>query len=280
MCSWIDFKNIYDVFICDICYRDQYSRVILHSAASDSDAEKWVKNYRFPLVLKLRAQRERTLRTSYKLISLHIRSMWETIRDAWACWSGWNFGPNSGRIPPILKYCFRIPPPKMKIVRVQIREFQNTPQWKLSESSNPRVSEYPPKWKLSESPNLRVSENPPKMKIVRESKSESFRIPPQWKLSRSPNLRVSEYPPPKMKIVTESKSESFRISPQNENCQRVQIREFQNTPPPKSEKHQISNFRIVWKSGRSMWRLICNPPGYHSFNSLELYVSDVYLGNS
>ena len=28
-------------------------------------------------------------------ISLHILSMWETICDAWACWSVWNFGPNS-----------------------------------------------------------------------------------------------------------------------------------------------------------------------------------------
>ena len=58
--------------------------------------------------------------------------------------------------------------------------------------------------------------------------------------------RVSEYLPnencqrvqirefqntPPIKIVRESKSESFRIPPQNENCQRVQIQEFQNTPP-------------------------------------------------
>ena len=28
-------------------------------------------------------------------ISLHIRSMWETICDAWACWSGWKFGSKS-----------------------------------------------------------------------------------------------------------------------------------------------------------------------------------------
>ena len=97
------------------------------------------------------------------------------------------------------------------------------------------VSEYPPfwKWKLSESPNLSISEYPPSQK---------------WKLSESPNLRVSEYPP----------------STENENCQRVQIWEFQNNPPqkmkivresksesfripppPKSEKLQISNFRIV-----------------------------------
>ena len=136
-------------------------------------------------------------------ISLHIRSMWETICDAWACWSGWNFGPNSSRIAPILKYSFRIPPP----------------QWKLSESPNPRVSEYPPK-----------------LKIVRESKSESFRIPPQqWKLSESPNPRSSEYPP------------------KNENCQRVQIREVQNTPLPeesKSERLRIPPLR-KWKLSES-----------------------------
>ena len=84
-------------------------------------------------------------------------------------------------------------------------------KWKLLESPNLRVSEYPPKWKLSESPNPRASEYPPnencqrvqiwelqntpQMKIVTESKSESFRIPPP------------------MKIVTESKSENFRIPP-------------------------------------------------------------------
>ena len=224
---------------------------------------------------------------------------------------------------------FRIPPQNENCQRVQIQEFQNTPpKWKLSESPNPRVSEYPsklseisnprvlespPKWKLSESPNLRVSEYPP-VKIVRESKSESFRIPrqnencqrvqirefqntppklseipnprvseypPQWKLSESPNPRVSEYPPsprvvkfwskflriplfcsteyppkwklsespnprvseypPKMKTVRESKSKSFRIPPQNENCQRVQIREFQNTPP-NCQRFQIREF--------------------------------------
>ena len=140
-------------------------------------------------------------------ISLHIRSTWETICDAWACWSGWNFGPNSDRIPPILKFRITPSPKNENCQRVQIREFQNTPQWKLSESPNPRVSEYPtPKWKLSESPNLRVSEYPP----------------PQWKLSESPNPRVSEYPP-------------------NENCQRVQIWEIQNTLPPKKN---WKNFRF------------------------------------
>ena len=138
-----------------------------------------------------------------QFISLHIRSMWETICDAWACWSGWNFVqilpeyPYSevqfqNPPPPENENCQRVQirefqntPPNENCQRVQIREFQNTPSWK---------------WKLSESPNPRVSEYPPKMKIVRESKSESFRIPPplpwKWKLSESPNLRVSEYPPP------------------------------------------------------------------------------------
>ena len=53
----------------------------------------------------------------YVLISLHIRSMWETICDVWACWSGWNFGPNSTEYP------------------YSEIQFQNTPprKWKLSE---------------------------------------------------------------------------------------------------------------------------------------------------
>ena len=54
---------------------------------------------------------------------------------------------------------------------------------------------------------------------------------------------VSEYPP-QMKIVRESKSESFRIPPQNENCQRIQIREFQNTPQNENcHKVQIWEFQ-------------------------------------
>ena len=90
------------------------------------------------------------------------------------------------------------------------------------------VSEYPPrKWKLSESPNPRVSEYPPK-----------------WKLSESPNPRVSEYPLPENEIVRESKSESFRTPPENENCQRVQIWEFQNTPPQKWKLSESPNLRV------------------------------------
>ena len=59
--------------------------------------------------------------------------------------------------------------------------------------------------------------------------SKSYSLPPILK------YRI----PPQMKIVRESKSESFRIPPQNENCHRVQLREFQNTPPPPPAKLKI-----------------------------------------
>ena len=50
------------------------------------------------------------------LISLHIRSMWETICDAWACWSGWNFGPNSTEYPySEIQFQNTPPPPKIEI---------------------------------------------------------------------------------------------------------------------------------------------------------------------
>ena len=120
------------------------------------------------------------------LISLHIRSMWETICDAWACWSGWNFGPNSTVYPYSVEYPPPPPPPtknencqspslsteypplKWKIVRESKSEYRIPPQkWKLSESPS---TEYPPKkWKLSESPSPSTEQNTPpsKMKIVR-----------------------------------------------------------------------------------------------------------------
>ena len=73
----------------------------------------------------------------FRLISLHIRSMWETICDAWACWSGWKFGPNSTEYPYSEK---QNTPPKMKIVRdlgTLTFQFQNPPppeNWNLGRS--------------------------------------------------------------------------------------------------------------------------------------------------
>ena len=92
------------------------------------------------------------------LFSLHIRSMWETICDAWACWSGWNFGPN----PTVYPYS---------------------------------VTEYPPPPTPNENcPNLSVTEYPPPMKIVRESKSESQNIPQNENCQRV-QIRVSQNTP-------------------------------------------------------------------------------------
>ena len=103
----------------------------------------------------------------------------------------------------------------------------------------------PPPNENCQSPNLRVSEYPPPTKIVRESKSESFRIPPQNENYQRVQIRVSEYPPPNENY----QRVQIRVSeypPPNGNCQRVQIREFQNTPHPNRK-----NFRIVLQSGRS-----------------------------
>ena len=72
------------------------------------------------------------------IFSLHIRSMWETICDAWACWSGWKFGPNSTVYP--YSAIQNTPPPEMKIVRnlgTLTFQLQNTPppeNWNLGRS--------------------------------------------------------------------------------------------------------------------------------------------------
>ena len=67
------------------------------------------------------------------LFSLHIRSMWETICDAWACWSGWNFGPNSTVYPYSVEY----PPPENwnlgRSWHFKTFQFQNTPPQKKIE---------------------------------------------------------------------------------------------------------------------------------------------------
>ena len=118
--------------------------------------------------------------------SLHIRSMWETICDAWACWSGWNFGPNSTVYPYSVEY----PPPPPPSPSLPSPPPPPLPPNENCQRVQVRVQNIPPKWKLSESPSL-STEYPPQMKIVRESKSESFRIPPpNWNLGRSWNFKT------------------------------------------------------------------------------------------
>ena len=93
------------------------------------------------------------------------------------------------------------------------------------------------------------------MKIVRESKTE-YRITP------------------KMKIVRESKSE-YRILPPNENCQRVQIHEFQNTPPPKMGKTSDFQLQNSLKMREIYVETNLYPPGYHSL--MFCTVSKIYV---
>ena len=106
------------------------------------------------------------------LISLHISSMWETICDAWACWSGWNFGPNSTEYP------------------YSEIQFQNTPP--------------PRKWKLSEILGLwlfsfRIPPPPKKLKFrqILALWLFSFRIPPpppeNWNLGRSWHFKIFQF---------------------------------------------------------------------------------------
>ena len=61
------------------------------------------------------------------------------------------------------------------------------------------------------------------VQILQNTPILKFRIPPQkWNLTESPNSRVSEYPP------------------KNEIWLRVQVQEFQNTPPPESPSPGVS----------------------------------------
>ena len=142
-----------------------------------------------------------------KLFSLH---MWETICDAWACWSGWNFGPNSTVYPYSVEYPLTPPPPPlpppplMKIVRESKSEYR-----------------IPPKHENCQRVQVWVQNTLPQMKIVRESKSE-YRIPPKNENCQRVQVWVQN------------------TLPQNENCQRVQVW-VQNTPPWKlSESPSLS----------------------------------------
>ena len=106
---------------------------------------------------------------STSLFSLHIRSMWETICDAWACWSGWNFGPNSTVYPYSVEY----PPPEnwnlgrswhLKTFQFSVTEYPPPPNWNLGRTWHLKtfqfsVTEYPPSpknWNLGRSWHLKT----------------------------------------------------------------------------------------------------------------------------
>ena len=135
------------------------------------------------------------------IISLHIRSMWETICDAWACWSGWKFGPNSTEYP------------------YSEIQFQNTPppqKWKLSEILALWLFSFrippPENWNLGRSwhfVTFQFQNTPPPRKL-------KFR-----QILALCHFSVSEYPPSKNWNL--GRSWHFVTF------------QFQNIPPPKIE---------------------------------------------
>ena len=130
------------------------------------------------------------------LISLHIRSMWETICDAWAGWSGWKFGPNSTEYPYSAIQNTPLPPKNENCQK----------SWHFDFS----VSEYPPpeNWNLGRSwhfVTFQFQNTPPQMKIVRNLGTLTFQFqipPPQWKLSEILALWLFSFriPPPPRKL--------------------------------------------------------------------------------
>ena len=145
--------------------------------------------------------------------------MWETICDAWACWSGWKFGPKFYSLPLFCNTEYPPPPENDNCQK----------SWHLDFS----VAEYPPpkndncqkSWHF----DFSVAEYPPppKMTIVRNLGTLTFQLqntpppPPEndncqksWHLDFS----VAEYPPPqKMTIVRNLGTLTFQL---------------QNTHPP------------------------------------------------
>ena len=169
----------------------------------------------------------------FLIVSLHIRSMWETICDAQAgfwlnskCLSKFSRKPLSGISDQ------KAPPP---------------PFQKTSDLRWPKFTlEYPP-----------ISEN-----FRFEMTKVYSGIPPPFR--KTSDLRwpkfTPEYPPPI--------SENFRfemtkvysgIPPAFQKTSDLRWPKFTpEYPPPFSEN-----------AGDLMWRLICNPQGYHSFTVLQ-----------
>ena len=146
--------------------------------------------------------------------------MWETICDAWACRSGWKFGPNSTEYPySEIQFQNTPPPPNGNCQR----------SWHFDFS----VSEYPPpprKLKFRQILALchfSVSEYPQKnLNLGRSWHFVIFQFqntppPKNWHLGWFWHFVTFQFqntpPPPKMKIVRDLGSLTFQ---------------FQNTPPP------------------------------------------------
>ena len=159
------------------------------------------------------------------MISLHIRSMWETTVMHKQV-SGWtvNFGPNfpeypflelKTRIPPsppflenfrfgMTKVYSGIPPPHFGKLQIWDDQslLQNTPPppfWKTSDLGWPKFTpEYPPPFQKTSDlgwPKFTLEYPPPPFQKTSDLgwPKLTLEYPPQWKLSESPSPRFSEY---------------------------------------------------------------------------------------
>ena len=192
------------------------------------------------------------------LISLHTRSMWETIYDAEAgFWLNSKFLSKFSRKPLSGISDQKAPPPHFG--KLQIWDDQsllrNTPPtfWKTSDLRWPKFTpEYPTSPPFQKTSHLRW----PKFTLEYPS--------PFRKTSdlRWPKFTL-EYPPPFGKLqIWDDQSLLRNTLPISENFRFEMTKVYSGIPlPPFSEN-----------AGDRMWRLICNPQGYHSFHLLIIFL--------
>ena len=137
---------------------------------------------------------------SLPIVSLHIRSMWETTVMHKQV-SGWtvNFGPNFPE-SPFLELKTRKPPPFWKTSDLGWPKFTPEyppPFWNTWDLGWPKFTpEYPPFLENFRFGMAKVYSGipPPISENFRFGMTKVYsRIPPQWKLSESPSPRFSEY---------------------------------------------------------------------------------------
>ena len=175
------------------------------------------------------------LRISWCIISLQIRSMWETICDAnhipVHIPQTVNFCPNFPESPFLELQTRKPPPPISENFRFEMTkvysEIPPSPFWKTSDLRWPKFTpKYPP---FSE--NFRF-----------EMTKVYSKIPPPPSFWKTSDLRWPKFTPKYPSPI----SENFRFE---------MSKVYSKIPPlPISEN-----------PGDRMWRLICNPQGYYSF---------------
>ena len=140
------------------------------------------------------------LRLQIPFISLH---MWETICDAWACWSGWKFGANSTEYPYSVIQNTSPPPENWNLARswdFEYFQLQNTPpppeNWNLSKSWDFEYFQLqntppPEKWNLARSwtfEYFQLQNKPPQIKLKFSQIFGGLWVFCNWKYSKSQDL--------------------------------------------------------------------------------------------